>query len=429
MSDMGEKTLKNIAQPVRVYDVRVEGAAVRLAVPDRPSIAVLPFTNMSGDPEQEYFADGMVEDIITALSRFRHLFVIARNSSFTYKGRAVDIKQVGRELGVRYVLEGSVRKSVNRVRITGQLIDALTGTHLWADRFEGGLEDIFDLQDRITSSVVGAIVPKLEQAEIERSQRKPTENLDAYDYYLRGMASFYQLTKEANSEALRLFEKAIEIDPNFASAYGMAAWCYTFRKSHRWMTDQPSEIAETARLARRAVELGKDDALALSSGGFALAYVADDLDGPAFVERALMLNPNLASAWYLSARAQAWLGKPEVAIDHVAHAMRLSPVDPLMFGMQHTTALAHFLAGRYEEALMWDSKALRERPDFLPALRVVAASNALIDRPEEARKAMARLRALDPGLRISNLKDYSMVHLPEYFATYADGLRKAGLPE
>jgi tetratricopeptide (TPR) repeat protein len=226
-----------------------------------------------------------------------------------------------------------------------------------------------------------------------------------------------------------LFEKAIEIDPSFASAYGMAAWCYTFRKSHRWMTDQPSEIAETARLARRAVELGKDDALALASGGFALAYVADDLDGPAFVERAVLLNPNLASAWYLSARAKAWLGEPDVAIDHVARAMRLSPLDPLMFGMQHTTALAHFLAGRYEEALMWDSKALRERPDFLPALRVVAASNALIDRPEEARKAMTRLRALDPGLRISNLKDYSMVHLPEYFAKYADGLRKAGLPE
>jgi len=295
VSDMGEQQLKNITQPIRVYRVRLDEkiAGATPALPDKPSIAVLPFNNMSGDPEQEYFADGMVEDIITALSRFRHLFVIARNSSFTYKGRAVDIKQVGRELGVRYVLEGSVRKSANRVRITGQLIDALTGSHLWADRFDGDLEDIFDLQDRITSSVVGAIAPKLEQAEIERAHRKPTENLDAYDYYLRGMTNFYQMTKEAQSEALRLFHKAIEIDPNFAAAHGMAAWCYAQRKSNGWMTDRLRETADTARLARRAVELGKEDALALSSGGFALAYVADDLDGPAFVERALLLNPNL----------------------------------------------------------------------------------------------------------------------------------------
>jgi TolB-like protein/class 3 adenylate cyclase len=431
VSDMGEQQLKNITQPIRVYRVRLDEkiAGATPALPDKPSIAVLPFNNMSGDPEQEYFADGMVEDIITALSRFRHLFVIARNSSFTYKGRAVDIKQVGRELGVRYVLEGSVRKSANRVRITGQLIDALTGSHLWADRFDGDLEDIFDLQDRITSSVVGAIAPKLEQAEIERAHRKPTENLDAYDYYLRGMTNFYQMTKEAQSEALRLFHKAIEIDPNFAAAHGMAAWCYAQRKSNGWMTDRLRETADTARLARRAVELGKEDALALSSGGFALAYVADDLDGPAFVERALLLNPNLASAWYLSGRAKVWLGEPEVAIEHLAKAMRLSPLDPLMFGLQHTTGLAHFLAGRYEEALIWESKALRERPGLLPALRLVTASNALAGKLEEAKKALARLLELDPTLRISNLRDYSMVHRPEDFAKYADGLRKAGLPE
>ena len=212
--------------------------ARRLTLPNKPSIAVLPFKNLSGDPEQEYFADGIVEEIITALSRMRWLFVIARNSSFTYKGRAVDVKQVGRELGVRYVLEGSVRKSANRVRITGQLIDTSTGAHLWADRFEGGLEDIFDLQDQVTASVVGAIAPKLEQAEIERAKRKPTESLDAYDYYLRGMASCSSMDQEANSEALRLFYKAIELDPDFASAYGMAAWCYVWRKWNGWMTDR-----------------------------------------------------------------------------------------------------------------------------------------------------------------------------------------------
>ena len=240
--DMGEQTIKNIARPVRAYRLRpdkvIDGASPgrpALSLPDKPSIAVLPFQNMSGDPEQEYFADGMVEDIITALSRLRWLFVIARNSSFTYKGRAVDVKQVGRELGVRYVLEGSVRKAGKRVRITGQLIDASTGAHLWADRFDGELADIFDLQDQVTASVVGAIAPKLEQAEIERAKRKPTESLDAYDYFLRGMAAFHQLTRPSNDEALALFSRAIELDPDFASAYGMAARCYLQRKGFGWV--------------------------------------------------------------------------------------------------------------------------------------------------------------------------------------------------
>jgi TolB-like protein len=225
-----------------------------LSLPDRPSIAVLPFTNLSGDPEQEYFADGIVEDIITALSRMRWLFVIARNSSFTYKGRAVDVKRVGRELGVRYVLEGSVSRSASRVRITGQLIDTATGAHLWADRFDGGLEDIFDLQDEVTSSVVSAMAPKLEQAEIERSKRKPTESLDSYDYFLRGMASVYQWTSDDISKALKLFYQAMELDPNFATAHGMAAWCYLWRHANGWTTNRTQEITETTRLARRVAE-------------------------------------------------------------------------------------------------------------------------------------------------------------------------------
>ena len=312
VSDMGEQHLKNIAQPVRVYNVRPGGAPERpaLVLPDKPSIAVLPFQNMSGDSEQEYFADGVVEDIITALSRLRWLFVIARNSSFTYKGRAVDVKQVGRELGVRYVLEGSVRKAANRVRVTGQLIDVSTGTHLWGDRFEGALEDIFDLQDQVTASVVGAIAPQLEHAEIERAKRKPTESLDAYDFFLRGMASYYGRTQEAINEALPLFYKTIELDPNFASAYGMAAWCYAWRKINGWMTDRAQEIAETERLARRAAEVGPDDAVALSRGAHALAYVVGDLDAAAtFVDRALVLNPNLAGAWYASGWVRVFLGE------------------------------------------------------------------------------------------------------------------------
>src|SRR5213596_481931 len=255
--DLGEQVLKNIARPMRVYRIDLAGAAeaphLRLPLPDKPSIAVLPFQNISGDPEQDYFADGMVEEIITALSHFRQLFVIARNSSFTYKGRAVDVKQVGRELGVRYVLEGSVRKAANRVRITGQLVDTATGAHLWADRFDGGLGDIFDLQDQVTESVVGAIAPAVEKAEIERAKRKPTESLDAYALYLRGLGRLYQFAgRQANDEALRLFNSAIELDPDFASAYGRATYCYVHAKGSGWTSDEANEIAEVTRLAKRA---------------------------------------------------------------------------------------------------------------------------------------------------------------------------------
>ena len=227
-----------------------------LSLPDKPSIAVLPFQNLSNDPEQEYFADGVVEDITMALSRFPWLFVIARNSSFAYKGRSVDIRQVGRELGVRYVLEGSVRKAGSRIRIAGQLIDGETGVHLWADRFDGALENIFDLQDQVTSSVVGAIAPMLQREEIRRARRKPTKNLDAYDYYLRGLASVRRSTEDANREALQLFCKAVQLDPGLACAYGMAGWCYIQRKARRWMIDQVQESSEATRLARKAVHLG-----------------------------------------------------------------------------------------------------------------------------------------------------------------------------
>jgi len=434
--DAGEQQLKNIERPVRVYRVRLGGAAASprpaLPLPGKPSIAVLPFQNMSGDPEQDYFADGIVEEIITALSRFRQLFVIARNSSFTYKGRAVDVKQVSRELGVRYVLEGGVRRAANRVRITAQLIDAATGAHLWADRFDGGLEDIFDLQDEVTTNVVGAIAPKLEQAEIDRAKRKPTENLDAYDYYLRGMASLYQFSsREAIDKALRFFYRAIELDADFASAYGTAAWCYTMIKSSSWTTDYGRETAETARLARRAVELGKDDAVALSYAGWALAYVVRDLDaGGAFIDRALALNRNFLAAWHSSGWVRIWLGKPDEAIEHFAHAMRLSPLDPLMPEVQAGTAHAHLFAGRYDEACSWAGMALRELPDLHVALRIVAASNALGGRMEEAKDACMRLQQLSPALSVANLRDsLGPYRRPEDLARYEEGLRKAGLPE
>ncbi|AFL50194.1 TolB-like protein [Sinorhizobium fredii] len=401
-----------------------------LVLPDKPSITVLPFQNLSGDPEQEYFADGVVEDIIAALSRIRWLFVIARNSSFTYKGRAVDVKDVGQELGVRYVLEGSVRKAANRVRITGQLIDATTGTHLWAERFEGTLDDIFELQDRMAESVVGAISPQLERAEIERAKRKPTESLDAYDYYLRGMAKLHSGTREAIEAALPLFYKATELDPEFASAFGMAAWCHFWRKVNGWMADRPSEIAEGARLARLAVELGREDAVALTRGGHALAHLVGDLDsGIALIDRAVLLNPNLAPAWFLGGALRALRGETDAAIEHLANAVRLSPLDPEMFRMQVGMALAHFFAGRFDFATAWAEKALGNLPSLLPAAALAAASHALAGRTDKAKQAMQHLRSLDPSLRVSNLRDWLPIHRPEDLARFADGLRLAGLPE
>src|SRR5688572_22651764 len=339
--------------------------AAEPALPTKPSIACLPFQNLSDDPEQEYFADGMVEEIITALSRMRWLFVIARNSSFTYRNRSVDVKQIGRELGVRYILEGSVRKAANRVRISGQLIDAATGAHLWAERFDGGLEDVFDLQDQVAASVVGAIAPKLEQAEIERAERKPTDSLDAYDHFLRGMACVHQWTRQANNEALRHFQRAVELDPKYASAYGMAARCYSQRKASGWVTDRKQEIAETARLARHAVQFGKDDPVAICTAGIALTYVVGDLEnGDALIEQALALNPNWAWAWLYSGWSKNWLGEPEVALERIHRAMRMSPQDPQFFNMQAAGAWSHLLAERYSEAQSLARAALRGHPDY-----------------------------------------------------------------
>jgi TolB-like protein/Flp pilus assembly protein TadD len=400
------------------------------ALPDKPSIAVVPFQNLSGDPEQEYFADGIVEEIITALSRFRHLFVIARNSSFTYKGRAVDVKEIGRTLGVRYVLEGSVRKAQARVRIAGQLIEAATGKQLWADRFDGALENIFDLQDQVTASVVGAIAPMVEQAEIERARLKPTENLDAYDLFLRGLAKTHQQTNAAISEALQLFHKATELDTSFGSAYGMAAYCFLVRRVYLWMTDEAAERAETTRLARRAAESGWDDALALARGGHALATSAGDLDGAAaMIDRARSLNPNLAVAWYASGWLRNLRGESETAIEHFGVAMRLSPRDPETCRMQAGMAFALFLLSRYDEALGWAQSATMQQPRYPTPMEVAAASAALAGRLDTARTWIARLREINPDYRVSDFKNLRPLQRSEDLARYEDGLRKAGLPE
>lgn len=399
-------------------------------LPDKPSIAVMPFLNLSGDSAQDYFIDGVVEDVISALSRLRWLFVVARNSSFAYKGRTMDVKQVGRDLGVRYVLEGSMRKAENRVRITGQLVDATAGTHIWAERFEGTLDDIFGLQDQMAASVVGAIAPQLERAEIERAQRKRTDSLDAYDYYLRGVACFHRGNKEAIDEALALLQRSMTIDPEYAAAHGLAAWCHFWRKINGWMADRPLETSEGTRLARRAVELGRDDAVALTRGGHALGHFGGDLDACiALLDRALVLDPNLSAAWYLSGFQRISRGDHDDAIERFARAMRLSPLDPELVRMQAGTAMAHLLAGRFDAAVSWAEKACRDLPNFLLAIGIVAAGHALAGRAADAQQSMHRLRHLDPTLRISNVRDWVLLHRAEDLAALENGLRRAGLSE
>jgi len=416
--------------PQSTAQLATQLSAPPLVVPDRPSIAVLPFINLSGDPAQDYFVDGVVEDIIGAMSRMRGIFVIARNSCFSYKNRAVDAKQVGRELGVRYMVEGSLRKAADRVRITGQLVDAATGANLWSERFEDKADNIFELQDQMTASVVGAIAPQLERAEIDRARHKPTESLDAYDYYLRGMANLHLGTRESIEEALRLLYQAIERDPEYAAAYAMAAWCHICRKINGWMRDRTEEMAEGARLTRRAIELGINDAVALARAGTGLNHFVGDLEGGiALLDRAKMLNPNLAAAWFLGGFARVWRGDPDGAVAHFTQAMRLSPLDPEMFRMEAGMAAAHLFAGRFDEASSWAAKSFSVLPSFLLVVVFIAASHALAGRIDDAQRAMQRLREIDPTLRISNLADYIPMTRPQDIAALSEGLRKAGLPE
>jgi TolB-like protein len=421
--------LQERASPDQGDSAAAQVSAPPPALPAKPSIAVLPFVNLSGDPEQDYLADGVIEDIIAALSRHRWLFVVARNSSFMYKGRTVDIKQVGRELGVRYVLEGSWRKAKDRVRITGQLIDATTGAHHWAGRVEGVLGDIFELQDQITESVIGAVAPELERAEIERARHKPTGSLDAYDYYLRGVAELHQANREASGQALQFLYKAIESDPEFASAHAMAAWCYSWRKANRWMADVDLETAEGVRLARRAVDLDKGDAVALTRSGHAIGYLAGDIPGGiALLDKALFLNPNLAAARFLGGFLRLWLGETAAAMEHLARAMRLSPLDAELYRMQAGMAVAHLFEERFDTASSWAAKAFRDFPEFLLAAVVLAASHALAGRQDEARCALDHVRRIDPTLRLSTVASWLPIRRPEHLATLLAGLAKAGLP-
>jgi TolB-like protein/class 3 adenylate cyclase/Tfp pilus assembly protein PilF len=437
-ADLGAQQVKNIEEPVRAFALSAKGgstkvdyapASVPLALPDKPSIAVLPFQNMSGDAEQEYFADGMVEDIITGLSHSKSLFVIARNSSFTYKGKVVDIKRVGRDLGVRYVLEGSVRKASKRVRITGQLIDATTGVHLWANRFDGLLEDIFDLQDRVATSVIGAILPQLERAEIERAKKKPTGSLQAYDYYLRGVACSYQYTFEANCEMLELTAAANLIDCQFALPYALGAFAFTQRKAFGWITDLASEISEVRRLAERALELDKNDARVLAQAGFALGYVVEEVEKAAvLIKRAVQLDPNLVLARLWLGWTNVYLGDREGAVEQVEAAMRLDPLDPRSYTALTIKAYAHFFGGRIEEALSLAANAVGQQPNYISALRLLMACHAMAGRMSEARQVCERVMRIDPRQRIS-VSNKRAPFLDEDKEKLAQAFRLAGMPD
>ena len=393
----------------------------------QPSIAVLPFANMSADAGQDYFADGMVEDIITALSRVPRLLVIARNSSFTYKNRAVDVREVGRELGVRYVLEGSVRRAGERLRITGQLIDAGSGTHLWADRYEGRLDDVFDLQDRITAHVVGAIMPRLMAAELTRTRSKRPESLDAYDLYLRALAAVREITRESNEEALAHVERALQLDPGYAVVAGLGAWAYTLRVTQAWCRDVASETAHGIGLARTAITKGPDDPEALSMGGYAVAFLAGESEaGLDAIDRSIRLNPNGAIAHAHAGWVRCYLGRPREAIADFERVLALSPLEVTLFRVHAGLALAHLLLEEFADAVGWARRAIEGNPNFTPGYRVLAAALAYLGRIDEARAVAQRLLALMPEFN-TEIERF-VFRQSGQLALFLDGMRKAGLP-
>jgi adenylate cyclase len=397
--NLGEQQVKNIARPVRVYRVRDIGPAGRspptpaLPLPDKPSIAVLPFANMSGEPEQEYFADGMVEEIITALSRIRWLFVIARNSTFTYKGQAVDVMQVGRDLGVRYVLEGSVRKAGGRMRITAQLIDAQSGTHLWADRFDGALEDVFDLQDQVATSVAGVIEPALQTAETARSAGRRIIDLTAYDLYLRAFALVAPSNMRA-PDALRLLEQAIVHNPHYGPALALAAVCCCVMVSDGRSEDPDADTAKGLDFARRALEVASDDPGVLVNIAVTSSYFGEDIGTmTALVDRALALNPSFARAWRISGTLRVWAGQPDIAIEHLETSRRLNP-RARVGGLSANIGIAHFCSRRFDQALPMLRLAVHDDPTQAGRYRFLAACYAQMGRLDEARETVNRLRVM-----------------------------------
>ena len=446
VSDLGATQLKNIAEPVRAFSLVVglspqaksagpedpaglEKPSTPLALPDKPSIAVLPFQNMSGDPEQEYFADGMVEDIITGLSRIKWLFVIARNSSFIYKGKAVDIKQVGRDLGVRYVLEGSVRKAGGRVRITGQLVEAETGTHLWADKFDGTLDDVFDLQDRITASVVGIVEPNLRQAEIERARRKRPDNLGAYDLFLRAVPYFQSIMPGDANIGIGLLEEALKLDPYYAAAHAHLAWGMEMRVLRSGFNE--ADAAAGVRHARMALAHGSDDATALGIAALVILHLGYDFEAASnAIARALSLNGSCAAALYWGAHIHAFSGDPVIAEDYANRALRLSPFDPISYEAYVALGCVRFREQRYDDAAAFYANAVQANPRFSSLYAGQAMALAMAGRIKESNSQARRLLELEPTFRVRSFVDFfAQFSRPELIDRFEEGLRKSGLPE
>jgi TolB-like protein/class 3 adenylate cyclase/Flp pilus assembly protein TadD len=436
--DMGEQPVKNIARPIGVYQVSLIENTAPITVKDaevaakievssaaRPSIAVLPFANISGDPEQEYFADGISEDIITGLSKLRWFFVIARNSSFAYKGKAVDVKRVSRELGVRYVLEGSVRKGGNRVRITAQLIDASTGNHIWADRYDGDLTDVFALQDEITKKVVAAIEPKLLEAEGVRSQGRSPEDLDAWDTVMQTNSLLWRLTKTDIEAAIALLGLATARYPDYAPAHSMLAFALLFRAISVGVA-RSQDTKEAVRLASRAAELDDNDPWAHLALGWAAFLLRRSQDAMAEFKRALDINPNFAAAHGHLGNALACDGQADAAIPHLEQALRMSPHDPQNIFVYTALAVAYYLSGNYSEAISFGHKAVQQRPGFTGAHRIYIASLAQAGRSEEARTALDRLKELQPEISITWVQQNSP-YMPGPMGRLLEGMRKAGL--
>ncbi len=434
--DYGEHRFKNIGRLIKVYcllagvDPSTLSHEARSAVSlrDGPSIAVLPFANLSKDPEQEYFADGIVEDIIAALSRFRSFFVVARNSTFSYKGRNVSVQQIGRELGVRYVLEGSVRRSGEKIRITAQLVDAVSGMHLWAEHYDSVMANVFDLQDQITASVVGSIQPSIRTAEIERARRKRPESLDAYDLVMRSLPYVWALECEANKEATRLIDKALLLDPGYPLALSLAAWCRGQRIVYNWSKNVQEDKRETLRLAQAAAAIAHDDPFILTVLGAALTITREYQRAESMLERARALDPNSAWAWNRSGWLRNYQHDPETAIEHFERSLRLSPFDPMAFNCDVGIGCAHFIAKRYDQAAQWQEKGLMAKPSAAWIHRTLAPAYALAGNLDKARDSVGELVKNYTGIRISDIIE-AMAFSPEAMSRFAEGLRLAGLPE
>jgi adenylate cyclase len=433
--DKGNQQLKNIASPVRVYALRPgisksQAAATRIhpELPDKPSIAVLPFDNMSPEPGQDYLADGIVEAITAALSRIRSFFVIARNSAFTYKGRAVNARDIGKELGVAYLLEGSVQKGGNRLRITVQLIETETGAHVWSSRYDGTMDDIFDLQDRITEQLAGAIQPSIRIAEIERSRRKRPQDLGSYDYTMRAMPHVWVLEKEESAKALELLEKALAIDPDYPLALSLAGWCHAQRSVYNWADDIAEAQARARALAERGAELSGDDPIVLTVLGAVHTFVRNYGTARILLDRALALDPNAAWAWQRLGWVENYSDRPKEAIGHFERALRLSPLDPMNFNNYVGMGAAHELMQQYDQAVVLLQRALEERPNAKWIYRSLANAFAGAGRMEEARKAYAEMMRVYPDMTVARFKQ-AMVFSPASLERMVDNLRKLGLPE